>query len=478
MKKLLLAFLLLLPGLAQAQYSLVNCSNGPVTPCTTSGPSATGNGDQLWLAMGKLNNNFLSLPLPANIALLNGTQTFTGVNTFSNTLNGPGSFSLTSSSAFFGQPVTVGTPGAQHPMTVNGAFAITTDTSPQLVVSAPTAGQNSELTAVGGQASTLSVMGNGNTVGNALIVQQSGTSTGRVKNVAGPLLLGSGTQDAISIATTGTVTVNTPTSGAALTVSGFQTSGVAVLTSGNTGANQVADLSVTRNGSTINAIGKGPNIQLTDLSTAQNASLMQNSGGQTELYQNNSSTWTRFAHTDTSDNFYMDVGFGNAGTIPFLGVTVGPGTHFLCYNSSNHQISVESTVACNNVTSPPNYSAGTFVGTFTDGTNTVQANVSYVIVGVMAVVTFPSTAHITTPTGTSFQMTGLPANLQPASLSPLVPIASLAMENNGSTINSASVQVGTGSSTLTFGDITGSGGWSGAGARGFAQTSTTTWTLQ
>ena len=58
MKRILLALLALLPTLGAAQ-TLVNCA--PATPCTVSGPSNTGTGDQAWLAFGKGNANFLTL---------------------------------------------------------------------------------------------------------------------------------------------------------------------------------------------------------------------------------------------------------------------------------------------------------------------------------------------------------------------------------------------------------------------------------
>lgn len=61
MKRIFL-LLLLLSSAAGAQQ-LVNCENTPaVTPCNTStGPSATGNGDQAWLAFGKINADFTAL---------------------------------------------------------------------------------------------------------------------------------------------------------------------------------------------------------------------------------------------------------------------------------------------------------------------------------------------------------------------------------------------------------------------------------
>jgi hypothetical protein len=60
MKRFLPLLLLLLSPLAHAQHNPVDCQQGNV-PCTTSGPSGTGTGDQPWLAFGKTNGDFLQL---------------------------------------------------------------------------------------------------------------------------------------------------------------------------------------------------------------------------------------------------------------------------------------------------------------------------------------------------------------------------------------------------------------------------------
>lgn len=479
--------------------------------------------------------------------------------------------------------------GATNAWTNTNTFS--TDTSPQIIVSAPTLAENSEFTAVAGQAATLSVMGNGNTVGNALILQQSGTSTGRVKNVAGPLLLGAGTQDAISIATTGAVTVNAPTAGNAVSITGFAgTNAAETITGGNasgatglslagtfagagqTNFMQVADTGNT-NGVNFKMIGNGgttpsktihvtsgffqvandaysANILSMDDSgnTTLGGNLQTNLGGSTikgaltvsAPAAGNAVNVTGFAGTgsgisitggnnasaqglsvtgtfagagptnlvqfnDTGNsngvNFKM---VGNGGTTPSKTVRVLNGIWQLINDGySNTLVSFDDsgnmTLAGGGVwgaatggnqgagtlnavqlyvNATPLYQTGTFNGTFTDGTNNIGGTVIYQILGKTAVVIFPASAHLTTSAGTTFTMTGLPAALQPAATSQMVPIANLVMENNGTTINSASVQVVTASGTLTFWDVTGAGGWTAPGARGFTQGAVAVWSLQ
>lgn len=53
-----------IPSLGLAQLNLVNCA--PSVPCTLSGPSATGTGDQAWLAFGKINGDVLNLQAQIN----------------------------------------------------------------------------------------------------------------------------------------------------------------------------------------------------------------------------------------------------------------------------------------------------------------------------------------------------------------------------------------------------------------------------
>lgn len=78
-KRLIIAALLAAPGLAAAQVSLplVNCA--PAQPCTISGPSNTGTGDDAWLAFGKTNTALIIVQnqLNASITMLGVVTTGT-----------------------------------------------------------------------------------------------------------------------------------------------------------------------------------------------------------------------------------------------------------------------------------------------------------------------------------------------------------------------------------------------------------------
>ena len=64
------------------------------------------------------------------------------------------------------------------------------------------------------------VAGNGNATSSSVLIQQDTANTGYIRNQAGTLYVGAGSQNAIGISTAGNVTVNMPTSGTALTVDG------------------------------------------------------------------------------------------------------------------------------------------------------------------------------------------------------------------------------------------------------------------
>lgn len=91
------------------------------------------------------------------------------------------------------------------------------------------------------------------------------------------------TANAVTVASTGTVTINTPTSGIALTVGGTNASIAASIISGLSASTAGADTRVSRAGSTINQAGQGPNIFLND-TTNVTGYYLQDSGGQFELW--------------------------------------------------------------------------------------------------------------------------------------------------------------------------------------------------
>jgi hypothetical protein len=88
----------------------------------------------------------------------------------------------------------------------------------------------------------------------------------------------------------GPVTITAPASGNSLTVYGAPNASVITAISGNSATAGVSDINVERAGSTANAVGEGPSIQLYDTLNGT-ATILQNSGGQTELWQYNSAVW-------------------------------------------------------------------------------------------------------------------------------------------------------------------------------------------
>jgi hypothetical protein len=124
------------------------------------------------------------------------------------------------------------------------------------------------------------------------------------------------------------LTVGAPTSGVALTVNGLAGQVVAAFVSGSSGTTTVPDVNIARAGSTINSLAQGPNIELND-STNATLSLLQQSGGQTELWQNNGA-WNQVWKVTTARGFVVNppasgnaisaTGVSGAGVITATGV--------------------------------------------------------------------------------------------------------------------------------------------------------------
>jgi hypothetical protein len=92
----------------------------------------------------------------------------------------------------------------------------------------------------------------------------------------------------LKVASTRAVTVNAPISGGvALTVTGATSATTLLITSAQGAAGSNGDIEVNRAGSTSNAISEGPNLYLLDTS-ATTGTVLQQSGGQSELWQFNS----------------------------------------------------------------------------------------------------------------------------------------------------------------------------------------------
>ena len=86
----------------------------------------------------------------------------------------------------------------------------------------------------------------------------------------------------------GACSIPAPSAGAALTVSGVSGNNICILVSGNGAATVSADVAIERAGSTVNAVQEGPNLVIFDTTNATQT-VIQNSGGQTEIWQYNGS---------------------------------------------------------------------------------------------------------------------------------------------------------------------------------------------
>ena len=121
-------------------------------------------------------------------------------------------------------------------------------------------------------------------------------TNGMYLSAANTLNFSTSSVNRIGLSSAGNVLVNPPTSGTALTVDGFAGSPVLTLASGNTTG--TSDLGITRAGSTANAVASGPNVILID-TTNTTETCLQNSGGQTELWQFNG-TWGQILNVNTN----------------------------------------------------------------------------------------------------------------------------------------------------------------------------------
>lgn len=105
----------------------------------------------------------------------------------------------------------------------------------------------------------------------------------------------------LKIGAGGNLVVNAPTVAAtALAVNGAANAVVASLFSGNAPGTAIQDLFISRAGSNINQVQQGPNLSLFD-STANTSTALQNSGGQTELWQFNAGSWRQVVKVTVAD---------------------------------------------------------------------------------------------------------------------------------------------------------------------------------
>lgn len=158
----------------------------------------------------------------------------------------------------------------------------------------------------------------------------------------------------------------------------------------------------------------------------------------------------------STQNLWAVNGSAAAPTYAFLNGT-GDGL----YHDTANQIGV----ALNGVTAGQ-IAQGTFTGTFTGMTTVVTGTVTWQRFGRFVLITLPNTASGTS-NATSFTMTGVPAIIQPTTLSPVVRLPYFGTNNNGAVVDQADVLINAASGTWTFllnGSAT---GWTAANAKGF-----------
>ena len=256
----------------------------------------------------------------------------------------------------------------------------------------------------------------------------------------------------MSIAGTGGVTINAPSSGNPLTVT--QNSGSSALVINGAAATAFNAIQMTQGAQTswylyqkagdtafriyggqdtivctpagnvsIPAPSSGASLTVTGLATGSNAGLIVNAG---DAYY-----CAEFNNTSSSVNFLLIKGDGSVivGNSP-AGGGEGAGT-----------LNVQNGIYLNGVNQ---FQTGTFTGTITGCTTSPTATIRYVIVGNMCTLFFPNLTG--TSNSTSATITGLPAVCQPTTNAQAQPIAT--MEDNGNPGLGGYVQVQVSSGTM------------------------------
>ena len=149
---------------------------------------------------------------------------------------------------------------------------------------------------------------------------------------AGAVLYDGDSMTADNLTVTGTttlqsnVTVDAPASGVATTINGLLGQKSLEINSGSSATDVVADLYIQRNGSTANTFGAGPGVDLQDIATNGGATTIQQSGGQTEIWQYNGG-WNQLAFWGTTRGLTLNApASGNALTVNGLVQINSPGT--------------------------------------------------------------------------------------------------------------------------------------------------------
>lgn len=135
----------------------------------------------------------------------------------------------------------------------------------------------------------------------------------------------------------GALTIATPSAGTtAETINGAASAGALQVISGQGATGNGGDIQILRNGSTINAVAEGPNLYLVDTSVTR-GTILQNSGGQTELWQYNGS-WVQALHVGITDGMVVGAASGGdkgSGTLNTAGTIYQNNTPVCLSNGTN-----------------------------------------------------------------------------------------------------------------------------------------------
>ena len=226
-----------------------------------------------------------SLTSASTASVLASNNTWTGSNTFSTATTFSSNLTLSGSllNALFATNVGAGQAWNAGPGTTGSGGAVSAyfyNDAPHYVNMVLTSSTSTSTPLVGGP------------VGEQFLIGPSASI---------PFTLTTGNVARLGISGAGNVKVYAPTSGVALSVYGIPGQQQLAIYSGNAGV-ATGDLYITRAGSTANSLAQGPNFQFVDsVSTYQ--SLMQQSGGQTEIWQYNGSAWNQMARWTLTGSF-------------------------------------------------------------------------------------------------------------------------------------------------------------------------------
>lgn len=303
-----------------------------------------------------------------------------------------------------------------------------------------------------------------------------------------------------TINSTGNWTVNAPSSGSALSVTGVGSSYSGLFTAGGSAGNQkgisavtttqnAADRIINVNNSLSNLFDVfgdghgdlGPNISWT---SAGNLTIAAPTSGTALAITGVGAAYTASLAGASSQAAHFALIDGNTGNRPWeLRVgQIGTGIFDIfdgTASASRLQINTSGTitglgsVSGSQVDMSPD--TGTFTATYTGFTATITCTATWSRIGKLVSLFFCTATG--TSNATSFTMTGLPSAIQPGSLTQTMALPIGPIQNASIIDTTVSVTVTTGSGTVTFLHNGNSSGWTNSGTKGFSSGATISYLL-